>query len=607
MNTLIRKWLIVVAIAIPCLSRSQQKVEDSLYQRYNKAINDEDRIKSLGALSDYYYANKNFSKGDSLIEKQIMLAEATMNQKLVLAAFFGNAGYRYTQALNKTKDRSQNITLYINRALEYAKANNLYDYLAMASSNLAALNSSDGQLDEALKNANLGFTTALNTDNDSAKVICAIQLGNVYLDKADMLMAFKNYNNANDIAGRHKDESLLPPVFHAIANLYKKLGNDVEARRYVFRSLAINKKNKDQTGEVADYIFLAKRSNYTGGKEYLQLAIQLADSLHNTSLKIEAEQILFSHMLLQESPAYLVSYLDEQQELKNVFMNTGPDYLNWMMAEIYLYSGLRLGDSRLLDTALLYFKKAETSFNTGYDQSARKNFFVEFAQCLQQLKNVPAAITYYEKSMELSKSTADLSGLKSNSYELKKLYEQEGAYQQAFAYNVLYDQYKDNADQLAKEKDLALLEIDKETKRQEQQAELAKQLLQRKYNLQYMLITIIVVTAFVLLIMIGMFKVSTFTIRVMGFLSLIFLFEFIILLLDTWIHGITHGEPWKVWLIKIVIISLLLPIHHFLEHRLIRYLLSRHLITVRSRLSLSRFFGKKNKPLPEHSQEEDTI
>jgi hypothetical protein len=122
-----------------------------------------------------------------------------------------------------------------------------------------------------------------------------------------------------------------------------------------------------------------------------------------------------------------------------------------------------------------------------------------------------------------------------------------------------------------------------------------------------MLITIIVALAFVLLIMIGMFRVSTFTIRVMSFLSLIFLFEFIILILDTWIHGLTHGEPWKVWLIKIGIISLLLPIHHFLEHKLIHYLLSRHLIIIRSRLSLSRFFNKKKKPLPEPSQEEEPV
>ena len=302
-------------------------------------------------------------------------------------------------------------------------------------------------------------------------------------------------------------------------------------------------------------------------------------------------------MMLQEKPSFMLNYLEANPELKNVFMNTGPDYLNWMKAEIYLYGGNP-------DSALFYFRKAENSFNTGYDFTAKKNFFVEYANCLQSLNNVPAAITYYLKSAELAKATSNLRKLKAITNELKRLYQQQGDYKQAFNYNVLYDHYKDSVDVLGREKDLALLEIDNEAKEQQRQADLAEEQLRRKYNLQYMLITIVVATFFVLMIMIGMFKVSTTVIRLMGFLSLLFFFEFVILILDNWIHHLTHGAPWKVWLIKIGIISLLLPVHHFLEHKLIHYLLSRHLITVRSRLSVSKFFRKKKKPLPDNPEGE---
>jgi len=137
------------------------------------------------------------------------------------------------------------------------------------------------------------------------------------------------------------------------------------------------------------------------------------------------------------------------------------------------------------------------------------------------------------------------------------------------------------------------LEIESVSRQQQREAELAKIKQQKKFNLQYMIITVIIVMAFILLIMVGMFKVSAFTIRVMGFLSLIFFFEFIILLFDTWIHHQTHGEPWKIWLIKIGIISILLPAHHFMEHKLIHYLLSRHLIIVRGRLSTINPFRRK--------------
>jgi len=247
------------------------------------------------------------------------------------------------------------------------------------------------------------------------------------------------------------------------------------------------------------------------------------------------------------------------------------------------------------DSALYFFKKAESSFNTGYDLTTKKKFFAEFDYCFQKVNDVPQAITYYQRSLEFARAASNLVDLKGFSNELKGLYEKQGDFKEAFRYSAMYENYKDSVDQLKQEKDLALMEIDVEAKEQARQAVIAEEQLQRRYNLQYMLITVIVITAFVLLIMIGMFKVSTTTIRVAGFLTLIFLFEFIILILDKWIHHITHGEPWKNWLIKIAIISILLPIHHFMEKKIIHYLLSRHLISVRNRISSSGLFGRKKK------------
>ncbi|MEO7924767.1 MAG: hypothetical protein ABIR30_13880 [Chitinophagaceae bacterium] len=576
---------------------AQRSIEEKLQQNITNAPSDSEKIERLGLLSQFYYANKNFRKGDSLIEKQIILAEATMNQNLVLAAYFRNIGYQSTNVT--TKDRSANTGIYINRALAYAKANDLVDYVAMAYSSLAAINLADGKTEAALKNANLGFTTALNTNNDSAKVICAVQLGNIYQQRSDILMAFKTFTTAQNIAIEQEKENLLPPVYHAIAALYKKLGNGEIAKKYIHRSLVINRKMQNLAGRISDNIFLAKLNNYIAGKEYLQEAVQLADSVENVALKIEAEKILFSHMLLEERPSFMLDYLENKPELKNVYLNTGAGYLDWMMAEIYLYGGMP-------DSALLYFKKAEPSFRVGYDLVVRKNFFGELADCYKSMKMIPQALTYYRQSFDLSLEAADLRTLKSAAGELKDLYQRQGDYKQAFSYSLLYDHYKDSVEILGREKDLALLEIENVARQQQRDADFAKETQRRKYNLQYMLITIIVATVFLLMIMIGMFKVATTTIRLMGFLSLIFFFEFIILLLDNWIHHLTHGEPWKVWLIKIGIISILLPVHHYLEHKLIKYLLSRHLIIVRSRMSLSKLFGRQKKILPKANLPEES-
>ncbi len=577
------------------ISAGQQLSEQYFVRKYESSKTIAEKVLSLKYLSDYYYTIKNFAKGDSVIEKLIIEAEASLNTDLALLAYFENAGYNSSGI--STIERSEITKEYINRALEFAKEKNLTPYVALAYSNMAALNNTNGSTEKAFKNASLGFTTALNTTNDSAKIICAIELGNIYMQRSDVLTAFKTYTNALNISVVYKNESLLPPVFHAMANLYKRINKYELAKSYINKSRSINEKINNKAGLINDYIFLAKLSNYTGAKQHLQNAIKLAETSQNFPLKIEAERVLYFYMILSEKPSSVINYLETHEELKELFTNTGPDYLNWMKAEIYLYGGLP-------DSALHFFRKAENSFNAGYDLASKKAFFGEFALCLTQVNNIPEAISYNLKSMDIARTASDLNTLKANSKELKNLYQQQGQFEEALKFDNLYDRYRDSVDLLGKEKDLAILEIENETKEQQRQQELAEAALQRKYNLQYMLITMVVISAFVIMIMIGMFKVSAFAIRLMGFLSLIFLFEFIILYLDQKIHHMTHGEPWKIWLIKIVIISFLLPLHHFLEHKLIKYLLSRHLITVRSRISLSKFL-KKKEPLPDAEKQEE--
>lgn len=592
-----QRLIIILIILFPCIPVfSQTSPELKLFEFINRSRSDSERISRMGELCKYYYANKTFDKADSVFERQIMLAESTLTPRIVLNAYFNNTSYLVYAA--ETKERTRNIRDFLQRALDYAKAKDLREYVALANAQLSELDLADGQNDEALRNANLAVTDSRNTENDSIQVLCAIQLGKVYQDKSDILMAYKTFTNAQNIAIHSENESLLPPVYHAMGTLYKKFGKEEKAKEYINQSLAIDIRKNNIPGQINDNIFLSKLSNNIAGKEYLQKAIELSDKIGSLPSKIEAEKILFVHLMVKEKPEVTLAFLDEHQELQNVFANTGPFYLDWMKAEIFLYA-------EVPDSSLVYFKKAENAFNTGYDLSTRKGFFNELALCNKMLNNIPAALFYYQKTFDLARTSSDLRLLQTTSKDLKQLYENTGDYKQAYSYNLLYDHFKDSVELLGKERDLALAEVDNVTKQQQRDVLLAEEKLQRRYNLQYMLITIIVAVAFLLLLMIGMFKVSTFMIRLMGFLSLIFFFEFIILILDNWIHHLTHGEPWKVWLIKIGIISVLLPVHHFLEHRIIRYLLSRHLITVRSRLSMAKLFSRK-KTIPVAEQPEST-
>lgn len=581
---------------------AQGKLEQLLNRQLAEAKTDSIRIVILGKLADYYYAEKNENKGDSVIEKQIMLAEESRNPNLLIIAFFKNAAYK--NILSSTREVAQKRVSYIKQALNFAKRTGLSDYTALAYSNIAGLYTNDGKLDEALNYANLGLATAMNSGNDSVKILCSIELGNVYLAKSDILLAYKNYTSAYDIAIAIDNVYLQSKTLHTISELYKKLNQPDLAKEYILRSLELNKKFNSAYGLMEDYMLLGKLSmNPQVGSDYLNRAFLLADTLHEPYTRLEAQKMLFIFKMLNQDIHQNLVYLDKETGLRTYYENSGPDYINWIKGEIYYYGGKP-------DSALIYFKRAESSFDKGYDFTIKKNFFSELAEAYKEVNNLTKAITYYKKIIDLSLQSSDLIKVKKYSNELKNLYAQNGDYKQAFFYNRQYDQYSDSLDMQAKEKDLALLEIENENKNRLRQQEIAKEEELRSHNLQYMGITIVVAAAFVIMMLTGMFKVSKLTIRIMGFFSMIFLFEFLILFLDKWIHSITHGKPLWVWGIKIGVISLLFPIHHYVENRIIEYLLSRKLINVRNRMHPRRWLRKKSSPPvynPEGERKEKSV
>ena len=129
--------------------------------------------------------------------------------------------------------------------------------------------------------------------------------------------------------------------------------------------------------------------------------------------------------------------------------------------------------------------------------------------------------------------------------------------------------------ELSKATELLKLEVDNDTRRRDRLAKEEEQAREHRHNVQYMGFTVGLVALFIALVMMGWLAVPTSVIRGLGFLSFIFLFEFIILVTDKQIGELTHDEPWKVLLIKIVLAAGLLPLHHWSEHKVIHFLSSR--------------------------------
>jgi tetratricopeptide (TPR) repeat protein len=263
----------------------------------------------------------------------------------------------------------------------------------------------------------------------------------------------------------------------------------------------------------------------------------------------------------------------------------------------YLYGILYVSAGRT-DSAAFYLKKAEPYMLANANKSNQYYLYAMTSNYYQEIKNYDKAITYALKAKDMAEQLGSLTAMQESVTNLDSLYQLKGDYKTAYSYNSLYHQYADSLNAQAKERDMMTLEIDNENRRKDREAKLHEEEVRRSHNIQYMGITVAIACIFILLVGMGVFKVSKSTIEALGFFAFIFLFEFIILIADNTIHDLTHGEPWKVLAIKIGLIAILLPLHHKLEHRVIHYLTTQELLHLKGKGILHKWRKKKDADLP---------
>jgi hypothetical protein len=77
-----------------------------------------------------------------------------------------------------------------------------------------------------------------------------------------------------------------------------------------------------------------------------------------------------------------------------------------------------------------------------------------------------------------------------------------------------------------------------------------------------------------------------------GFFAFLMFFEFIFLIFKKNIYAFTHGEPWMDLLFMIGLAAILLPLHHWLEHKVLHYLTSTNKLTTAGSALRSKFTRK---------------
>jgi len=427
---------------------------------------------------------------------------------------------------------------------------------------------------QSMTYSNLAVTTASDLDNDSLQVAAYTSLGESYQARNEQLLAFRNYLKALDVAEQGKDAWLTRNASAYLAYFYSSIHEEDKAIDYEVNSIIpIDRQLKHFFELRADYNTLAqffiRKKEYEIALGSYEHALELADSIHFDLVKIDSYFGIFDAYFKSGQYQKGMDYFQLHPVVSDYLQGAGMQYV------IYGIYGDAYTDMGRYDSAAYYFDREGPEVEAKANAPAKADFYEKVGEFYKKRKMWDKAVAYYQKEEAIGKAMGDLHVLEQADENLDTLYWRMSDIAIAYTYHTRYVQYSDSLRELSKATELLKLEVDNDNRRREREAKEEELSREHRHNVQYMGFTVGLVVLFIALVMMGWLAVPPSVIRTLGFLSFIFLFEFIILLADKQIQYWTHEEPWKVLLIKIGLAAILVPLHHWLEHKVIVYLSSR--------------------------------
>jgi len=568
---LIAIWCVLFMMVFVQRGTAQDYWPDSLKRALAHATEWKDKAQLAVNLAVYYFG-QNRPLSDEYGRQAVEAAEMSRDRMLMIQTYLDN-GRRFQQGVGL----KENLHMAIDncrRAEQVAKEDKLDRGMVAVDIAFAQIYRTLGDNAQAMAYSNQAVTTAGDLDNDSVQVAAYTSLGESYEARNEKLLAFRNYLKALDVAEQAKDAWLTRNASAYLAYFYHGIHEEDKAIDYELKIIIPKDRELKHFNDLrSDYNTLAnffvRKGDYDIALESYEHALQLADSIHFDLVKIDSYFGIFDTYFKSGQYQKGMSYFQSHPVVSDYLDRAGMQYV---VDEVYAEAYMEMGQQ---DSAAWYYEREEPEVEAKANAPSRADFYDGMGGFYKKRGIWGKAIGYYEKEEAIGKEMGDLHVLEQADESLDSLYWRTRDYAKAYVYHTQYVQYSDSLRNLAKATELLKLEVDNDARRRDRQVREEEQDRERRHNVQYMGFTVGLVVLFIALVMMGWLAVPTSVIRGLGFLSFIFLFEFIILLADKQIAALTHEEPWKVLLIKIGLAAILLPLHHWSEHKVIHYLSSR--------------------------------
>ena len=571
------------------MKAQQTATTDTLKKALARATDINEKANLLDNLSRTLM-NVNPTEADIYGEQLITLAEESRDRNLMVKAYQSN-GTRCMYFASQQKFAARSIEYY-NKALTIARQNKMEEKIGEVQLQLSNINLMMVEKDKALSYANQAFSLISTLSNDSLLAEAHNCFGRIYISRNEKTLALRHFFNAVRIAedikaGKNLKNRKANLLRNGYLNLsafysgiedydkaidystkaYKQLDNMSEKNVPFQRAIDINNLGN---------LFAAKKNNDIA-ISYFERSVRMADSLKFPSLKVPAYISILNQYLRLDEPAKAMNYLNSPsgKQLKSYLVTFG------MSAVCDQAHGVIYAELGQYDSARIYLDKAFPFFDKSTNETNKISFYRQLAGFYKKTGETKKAIEYFVKVKDIGEAKGMLEYVRSAAKNLDSLYLKSGDFKTAGLYNAVYYQYKDSIDKLNKENELAQIEALDEQQRLDRIRLEKEEAKEKRNRIQYMGIVIAIAALFIGLVMMGWFKVSANTIRAIGFFAFLLFFEFIFLIFKKNIYGLTKGEPMYDLLFMIALAAILVPLHHWLEHKVIHFLTSHHMLRLR--------------------------
>lgn len=214
------------------------------------------------------------------------------------------------------------------------------------------------------------------------------------------------------------------------------------------------------------------------------------------------------------------------------------------------------------DTAKIYFRKAMPTFfkDNNHLFIYSNAYFLSIA--FDSTKQYDSAMYYGQLSLHHAKVMNTSAYLSDITKQLSSIYRQTGRPDSALFFMNMAMAAKDSLNSQENQKKIQTLTFNERLRQDEIAEQKKKDAEARKRNLELSGIAIFIPLFLLVVMLMGRKRVGSRTIEFLGILGLLFLFEFIVLLVHPYIGHWTHESPVWMLLILVAIAAILVPLHH---------------------------------------------